>query len=190
MKRPPRLAFVSILLLVAVSADGGGWMDELREIADAADEASAWADSTRQRARVALALRDSTIVWAAHVIAWEGAAADEARGRAMEFFKRTYSANERAVEAWGRAARAWRRALDGRNEYSESPTLAWRLRDPGAVIAFEIHGRAREARNRAAAHHARASEAESVAFAVLKLAGYIPPTLEGATVTEPGRWSR
>lgn len=186
-----RTLVVALILAAAIPATASVRWEALTAISAAADSASAWADSTRHHARVAQAWRDSAIAWADSVIAGEGVAADKARGRAMECFEATYYANERAVETWGRAARAERRALDGRNEYSEFPMLAWRLRDPGAVIAFEIHNRAREARARAGAHHTRASEAERVAFAALQLAGYIPPTLGGGgKVTEPGRWAR
>ncbi len=147
---------VVTLILAAVPATASVRWEALTTISAAADSASAWADSARQHARAAKAWQDSTIAWADSVITREGVAADEARDRAMEFFHRTYDANERAGEAWGRARAAERRALDGRNAYlralgdrNRSWWDAWHLRDPGGVIAVETWKRARQAEGRA-----------------------------------------
>lgn len=181
------------ILVVAsiISADGAGW-EELAAVSEAADNASAWADSTRVRAQIAHAYADSAVAYADSAVGFalgavslNGSAAkaavlrvNEAQDRTLEFFKRASEAKERASEAMVRAVTAWRTALDGRNRASEYPMNAWSLRDLRAVIAFEAHGRAQEARKGAAAYFARALDAEMASFEAVGRAKRIAALLD------------
>ena len=163
---------IRAMIALALMGQGASRLDaswnELAAIAADADSASAWADSARARAGMAHVYADSAVAWSDSAILCDGAAAAEARGHTVEFFERAFYAREETFQAWRRAQGAWRRALQGRNRVSESPLHAWQLQSPDGVIAFETHGRAKEARSRASAYLARAVDAEQSALAAVE----------------------